>query len=421
MSKYSATDYAFRGIRISTLIAGINVGMAFIFPIFFVAAQGKDSLGYYLTYSAVPSLIILIDRGKTGSASVLMSKLHTKKDYAQLFQVFHLLAKEITIASFLGVPILLALAFIIHEQTIETFLFILLICVSGLLSLVTSCLEAFYRGIGKFSEGIALFTLNRIFEFTGLLIGISLDASIVEIALLGIMGRFLGLALFIYNYLQNSRNMHKQLVSIDKSIIAEYKSGANANLAINLGMVFQNQIPLLIIEKILGIRMVAEYTILKTFSGLFKTLLNSVLSGTNSAFTISFERKANSEIKDLYSFLEKSLKLSSALSLPISFGIYAVWFRYQGYWPSPLEYALFTTYILGATLDGFFLKNLSIANSINRHGMLSRVFLLSNILSAIIMALLLPFLGLFSYPAAFLLLDLIMIPLARNFRARLIN
>lgn len=421
MTNYNALRYANKGIRVSTVIAVINALMAFTFPIIFISVQGEKALGYYLTLSAIPSLIIFVERGKINSASVLMSKLHTKGEIGQQFRVFSLLLREIYISTVIASPVLILLSRIIHPQTRQTLIFISLICLSGILGLTSSCLEAFYRGIGKFTEGIKMFTACRITEFIGLVIAILLQFSFIEIAFLGIMGRVIGIGFFIKTYLKDSHKFEKQNASLRQEYLNDYRTGANANLSINIGLIFQNQISILLIEKILGLSLVAEYSILKTFSGLFKTLLNSILSGTNSAFTISFQNKSNIEIKKLNTYLNRILKFFILLSLPTSFGFYAVWIRFQGDWPTSLDYGLFACYLIGTLLDGVFMKNMSIANSINQHSYLSKLFLITNIVATLFLFLLLPYIGLFSYPLSFFLLDLVMIPKSKMIRDNLVS
>lgn len=413
MTWFTSKYYAIKGLRISFIVAVINILMAATFPIIFISGQGKVSCGEFLSLSAIPSLMILSERGKIGSASVLMSKLHTRKDFDQMNGVFKLLIREVSFNALIFVPILILINLIIHESTLKILCFSILVCLSGFLNLSSSCLEAYFRGIAQFSQGITLFTIARIFEFLGLIIGIILDLSIIQIVLIGLFGRILGLSFQFYGYTTYAKSNEKSRSVVDSQVDDEYRLAAHANFAIGLGTILQNQIPILFIDKFLGLSLVSDFTILKTFSGFFKTVLSSLLSGANSATTISLESENRKELIELQKFTRKINKVIALLSLPLSVIAFTFWSYYQGKSPDLEEYSLLISYIFGALIDGFFLKDLSFLISTNFHSKLSFIFFLANLFAIVLFIISLNSFGLYSYPLAFLFLDIIMVPFSR--------
>lgn len=408
----------FKNLSASSVGLLVNLGIQFIGVPLFIKFWGVEMYGEWLVLTAITSYFSMTDIGLSTVTANEFSIRFAERDYLKcqmlynnnlffVVGIFSAIFSFLLLSGwFLDWKSLLRLQ-ILDKQ--EVFLSVFLLIAHIFFGMLSSLLNSIYRAKQRYSRAIMLDNGVRVFENVLLIFGLVLGLSIVPVLLLYTCARIF---VFLFKFF-DTRKLHFISIGIHYVNWKELKLMASPSfvfLAFPIGNAILLQGFTLLVNFILGSKVLVLYNTTRTLVNFIKSGLSLVSNSVWPEFSLAFGRKDISGMRKLHQYavgLSFYISIFSILIL-LFMGkyIYILWLGVD----IEFDSILFYSFLLTLVANTVWYTSSVVLVATNQHTSFAIYFFFGSLISIFLAYIMLNFGLKISYlPFSLLILDILMI------------
>ncbi|WP_435234248.1 lipopolysaccharide biosynthesis protein [Psychromonas sp. PT13] len=339
--------------------------------------------GQWLMLTAIPSYFALSDLGFLTVIVNKMTILSGQKKHEKVKSLFHsaiLLCFGVITFSLVSVSLV---CFFIDNgvlNLINNKLALIVLVMTGVLSLTSRLVDAVFRSQGEFALGAYLLQGIRILEWSLLLLGIVLFNDFLSAALLQLAGRVIGLGVVILFASNRHKNLNWSIKDANKQDLKELIKPALSFMSFPVANAFSFQGMTICIGVIFGPAYLAIFNTYRTVSRIIVQCVNVVSNSIGPELSRQFGEGNNIAINSIHS-KGRIITILSSLAVCFFLTIFGQFLLHL--WVGdkiPYEAPLFYGFLTVAFLNASWQIELVYLTSLNRHMKISLVYLFASLL-----------------------------------------
>lgn len=400
----------------------------FSIPIF-LHYWGVKLYGEWLILSTIPTYLSLSDFGFASvSANTMTMQVASsnKKDALETFQSAWAL---LTITSLICIILSLAATLIpinsmlgINEiSSKDTKIIIVVLCIIVAINLKISILAAGFRCDGNYATSTLILNFIRLFEFSSLALSLQFNIGPVELVFIYLTIRLLGFAIYYKILRRKSDWLEIGYTHAKLSIIKKLSKPSFTFMALPIGNAIKTQGLLTIVGVSMGPVMAVTFSTMRTIANSALQIISIISASIWPEISKSFGSGDYESAKMLHRISCKASLWISLISVIIIYifseDILSIWTNGKVI-PDPIFLKII---LLTIFLNSFWQASSIVLMSINKHGKMAILYLLSTILSLLISFTLIEDYGLPGVGVSLLLIEIIMVSFVIRYSMKVLN
>lgn len=373
----------------------IAIGIQIISIPLFLHFWGVTKYGEWLILSAIPAYLSMSDIGFASVAGNRMTMLNAENKKDEVIRVYQsgwMLISSISLTiTMLIAPVVFffnsgELLKIKQISELDVKLILILLALQVIISLQGGLFSAGFRAIGKNALGITFSNTIRLFEWISAAVAMGFQYGPVAVALTFLICRIVGTALTWLVLAKMASWLKVGFTHSRKEVIRELLKPAIAFMAFPLGLALSLQGALLVIGALLGPVSVVIFSTYRTLSRLLIQAITMVNQATWPEISAAYGTKNYSLARGLH---RKGFALAFWLGLlgVFTVGLLGEWF--VGIWTQhkfPSQPLLLWILLAASYINILWQSSWVLLMATNMHVQTAKIFLLTNILSLVLVA-----------------------------------